>query len=246
MASAASAAVPGSRSWPEESGPMLHRERVGDPRERVTDRAAQFPVDGGQFGPDAEERRVPYPEVGVGLHPAAHVLPSRHAARTGQRAERVVDLLRIGGRLDHQGPQQVLFVGEVEVEGAVRRLGDLDDVVDPGGVVAAPVEGDHCGVEQLAHRAPALAAQDPLAGRCADGVRIVAGERPGGRPFFAAGLDPLEPLGGPDRGAERDGFPGLGVTSVSGFSGAAPGHDGRSAVPCQVNGSAGPRSKWLT
>ena len=93
----------------------------------------------------------------------------------GQRAERVVELLRLGGRLGHQRPQQVLLVGEVQVEGAVRGLGDLDDVVDPGGVVAPLVEGDHGRVEQLAHGAPALAAQDALAGRRADGVAV--GER---------------------------------------------------------------------
>ena len=47
----------------------------------------------------------------------------------------------------------------------MRGLGDLDDVVDPGGVVAALVEGDHGSIEQSAHGPATLAAQHALARR---------------------------------------------------------------------------------
>ena len=167
--------------WPDESGPICLLERARHGGEGPAHHVDQFGIGRGQVGPDPEERRVVGPELRVGLHPAEDVLPLGRRVLDGQRVERVVEGLRLVGRLGHQGAQQVLLVGEVQVEGAVRGLGDIDDVVDPGGVVAPLVERHHGGVEQLAHGAAALASQDPLAGGGADGVAgLVLGVGVGG------------------------------------------------------------------
>ncbi len=50
-----------------------------------------------------------------------------------------------------EGPEQVFLRREVQVEGAVRDLGGVADVVDPGRVIATLGEHDQGGVEQLAH-----------------------------------------------------------------------------------------------
>ncbi len=215
--------------WPEESGPICLASAPDIDREGVADDVDQFGVDRGQVGPGPEERRVAGPEFGVGLHPAVHVLPLRGAAFGRERAQRVVEVLRLAGRLRHQGPEEVFLVGEVQVEGAVRRLGDLHHVVDPGGVVAPLVEGDHGRIEQLAHGAPALAAEDPLAGRGTDGVGVAGparGDTSGRCPLGGAVVDRADPLAAAGLRA------GL-------LRGGSPGQIALSAIPCPVNGNAG-------
>jgi hypothetical protein len=52
-----------------------------------------------------------------------------------------------------------VLVGEVQVEGAVRRFRPADHVVDPHRLEAPLVELGHGSLEQLAHGLPALAAK---------------------------------------------------------------------------------------
>ncbi len=74
-----------------------------------------------------------------------------------------------------QGLEQVLFVGEVEVEGAVRDAGPADHVVDPDAVETALLELDHARVEQPLDRGPALSAKLTVAGGHAAPVGGAAG-----------------------------------------------------------------------
>jgi hypothetical protein len=78
------------------------------------------------------------------------------------RPDAVGELGEVVRAVDCQCAQQILFVGEVEVERPVRRSSGADDVVDPRGVVSAFGEDAHAGIEQLAHRAPPLGAQVAL------------------------------------------------------------------------------------
>ena len=95
----------------------------------------------------------------------------------------------------------------------MRGLGDLDHVVHPRGVVAAFVERDHGRIEQLAHGPPALAAQDPLAGRGADGVGIAVG--PSSRPVACAVTARVAPFPAVTflAAGDRTGFFGAGAGS---------------------------------
>jgi len=58
-----------------------------------------------------------------------------------------------------EGTEEILFVGEIEIERPVGSLRDLDDVVDAGGVVALRCQHRRARVEQPALRVPAAGAQ---------------------------------------------------------------------------------------
>ena len=109
-----------------------------------------------------------------------------------ERAERLGERLHLVGDLGHERAEQVFLVGEVQVEGAVRGLGELDDVVDARGVVAPRREDLDAGVEQLAQRALPAGPQLAALGRgSARRVPSSASWRPGaGRelPRLATGV----------------------------------------------------------
>src|SRR5579864_4152052 len=74
------------------------------------------------------------------------------------------------GRVDRERFEDVLLVGEVEVEGAVAGAGLLGDVVDARGRVTALEEHLSRGLEQLHAGALALLTDDPF---CLDGLRFL-------------------------------------------------------------------------
>ncbi len=119
---------------------------------------------------DRNKGRVAGPQGRVVADPLAQVLPALDVEGLARIAHRPVQAGCLGGGLDGEGPYQVLLVREVEVEGAVRRVGDVDDVLDPGAVVAPLVDRFHGRVEQPTHGLLALAAQGPFAGRLAHQV----------------------------------------------------------------------------
>src|SRR5947207_2618814 len=63
-----------------------------------------------------------------------------------------------------QGPKQIFLVREIQIEGPVRRLGGLDDVVDSGRLVAPLAQHVHPRIEQPLHRALAPGPQGPVPG----------------------------------------------------------------------------------
>jgi hypothetical protein len=103
-------------------------------------------------------------EVGEALQPFAQFAEA--VVVRADRRQRFGQLGHLLGHVGRQRAEQVFLVGEVEVEGAVRCLGHLDDVVDARRVVAARLEHGHRRVEQLAHGLLALRAQLALLGRC--------------------------------------------------------------------------------
>jgi len=80
------------------------------------------------------------------------------------------------------GLEQVFFVGEVQVEGAVRDAGPAHHVVHADAVEAAVLELDHAGFEQPADGLPALRAQLAVLRGGAAAERRLAGCFFGGRP----------------------------------------------------------------
>ncbi len=152
-------------------------QRARHPTGGLAGLLTQFHVAHDQIGPGPQHRRVALPGLGELLHPPAQLLPPRRVGT--HRAQRLVERTHHLAGLGHQGAEQVLHVGEVQVEGAVRCPGHLDDVVDARRVVAAAVEHGHGRIEQLAHGLAALAAQRPLAGRFARHHRRARCPRPG-------------------------------------------------------------------
>ena len=209
-------------------------QRARHDGEGAADHVDQLRVDRGQVGPGPEERRVAGPELGVGPDPPRARPPTAaRRPRRRQRAERVVERLRLAGRLGHQRPQQVLLVGEVQVEGAVRGLGDLDHVVHPGGVVAA------LGRTRPWRRRAACAwcAGPGCAGRACWPARRRRRRRPrrrrwsGHRARCRRWSPPGRALSGRRLLGRR--------RPIDLLRGGSPGHVGLSAIPCPVHGSAG-------
>ena len=119
--------------------------------------------------------RADVPIVDVALHPGPEdrpVAPVRREELLEERAqlrvalgvgtdrpepvgERVHLLRALGG----ERAEQVFLVGEVQIEGAVRRARGAHDVVDTRRVEAALGEHAHARVEQSPHRLAALRAQ---------------------------------------------------------------------------------------
>ena len=75
-----------------------------------------------------------------------------------QRLQGFGQRLHLLGDLGRQRPEELLLVGEVQVEGPVRGVGQLDDVVDPRGVVALRCEHRLARVEEPPFRVPAAGA----------------------------------------------------------------------------------------
>ena len=110
--------------------------------------------------------------------------------------------LELGGDLLREGVEQLLLVGEVQVEGAVRGRRDLHDVVDP------------CRVHTPRGEHPAAGVEEPLPGREAPGPQLRRGAAASER-----------------RAAHRARLPAC-LTPVSGIGGSAPLEPGYSpAVP---------------
>ena len=87
------------------------------------------------LGPRPDDRPVVLVEVGERADPRRAASP-RPAGPGVERAERRRRASASRRRPPGERAEQVFLVGEVEVEGAVRGLRELDDVVDAGGVVA--------------------------------------------------------------------------------------------------------------
>ena len=106
---------------------------------------------------DADHRRMP--SVGLEEHPdplAEHAAPSVIAGHDGEIARHDLHVVQ---RVFQQGLEEVLFVGEIQVESAVRDARPAYHVVDADAVEAALLELDHPGFEQLTDGLPALGAQ---------------------------------------------------------------------------------------
>ena len=115
------------------------------------------------LGPCPDHRAVVDVHVAEAAQPPAQLAVAGLVGADG--AEGVRERGHLLGHVDQQRSEEILFVGEVEIEGAMRRASHLDDVVDARRVVAALLEHGHRRVEQLAHGLLALGAQLALLGR---------------------------------------------------------------------------------
>jgi hypothetical protein len=88
----------------------------------------------------------------------------------GDRAQLGGEAGQLGTAVDREGVEEVVLVGEVQVEGAVRRAGGPHDVVDARRVVAPLGEHAGAGVEQPLSRPPPLRPQLAAGFRHAPGL----------------------------------------------------------------------------
>ena len=142
-----------------------------------------------RFGPGPDHRAVALVEVGEPADPRLELGAALGARR--ERAEVLGERLHLVRDLGHERAEQVFLVGEVQVEGAVRRLGELDDVVDARRVVAARSRTPRHPRRAASQRA---LARGPAARGSASGFRPPARRspgpwRPGGRSGAAAPRD---------------------------------------------------------
>ena len=87
------------------------------------------------------------------------LLEAGASRRSGtERTERFGQRLHVLGDLRRKRAEQLLLVGEVEIEGAVRGLGQLHDVIDPGRVVALGGEDGRARVEKASFGVPSPSA----------------------------------------------------------------------------------------
>ena len=110
-------------------------EHAGELREHVVAEPAELVAADLGLGPRPDHRAVALVEVGEAADPrrCSAAAPAGPASSgPSASASACISL----GDLGREAAEQVLLVGEVEVEGAVRGLGELHDVVDAGGVVA--------------------------------------------------------------------------------------------------------------
>jgi len=158
--------------------------RIGDDRRRLGDALSELDdeiaEDGGtepaeltgvdlRFRPCLDDRPVPAVDLGEPPEPCAQHLVAVVVGR--QRTERLHERADLFGHVEHERAEEVFLVREVQVEGAVRRLGHLHDVVDACREVALRAEDLDASVEQLADGALTAGAQFPTRRRCADARR---------------------------------------------------------------------------
>src|SRR5918993_3283935 len=147
----------------------LH-EGAGDVGEGAPAEATQRPVDGLVLHPRPDHRPVAPVGGEEAGQPRAELLEALRPGADGTELRR--QRRHLLGALDGEGAEQVLLVGEVEVEGAVRRARPAHDVVHAGGVVALVREDDGGRVEEALAGAPALGAEH-AAGGPSDGDRCL-------------------------------------------------------------------------
>ena len=126
-------------------------------------------------GERADPESVDLPVAHLVLHPGPdhHAVAAVGASRTGRGSRAAPRSPRPGSigptsaasasiacrAVHRERAEEVLLVGEVQVERAVRRAGRAHDVVDPALVVAPLGEHAHAGVGEPPHRLAALRAQ---------------------------------------------------------------------------------------
>ena len=163
IASMAAAASPGSGRWAASASASRSLQALDDLLEGVQAEPDELAIDDLLLHPSADDRAV----AAIGGDELREPRPQlRLAGLVGRdRTERLGQRLHLLGALASERAEQVLLVGEVEIEGAVRQLRHPDDVVDAGRVVAPLGQHLEPGVEQLRHRAAALRAQLAVARR---------------------------------------------------------------------------------
>ncbi len=129
---------------------------TGELREQVGAEAAEFAASDLGFRPGPDDGAV----LSVQLDELGDPLlePGASGRPGPQRSERFGQRLHVLGDLGREGTKQLLLVGEVEVERAVRGLRELDDVVDPSRVIALGREDGRAGVEEASFRVPSPSA----------------------------------------------------------------------------------------
>ena len=151
-------------------------QRVGDAPEGRDAETGQRAVGDLVLRPGANDHAVPPVERDEAGQPSAQLGPARRSGRNG--AERGRQLRRFIGTPRGEGAEQVLLVGEVEVEGAVGDTRDPHDVVHPGGLITHLGQSGHGRLEQLRASGLALAAQGavgPARGARGGGARAAYG-----------------------------------------------------------------------
>ena len=158
MATRASAAMVESRS-----GGAACAMRVGqharEASQHVVAESSELVAADLGLRPGPDDRSVALVEIDEPGDPRAQRC---FAGPTGlERAERLGQRLHLVGDLRGQCAEKLLFVGEVQVEGSVRGLRELHDVVDARREVSLRREHLRAGVEELAHRALSAGSQLP-------------------------------------------------------------------------------------
>ncbi len=98
---------------------------------------------------------------GIGIGEAVDPAPQRRPAAIVARHDRelIGDGLHVAQRVPQKRPEQVVLVGEIQIESPVRRLGPADNVVHPDRLEAALVEFGQTSLEQPTYRLPALGSE---------------------------------------------------------------------------------------
>ena len=134
----------GRRTGRHRRAAMLERRVVGDAPERDGAQLGQLAVEHLVLGPGPDHHAVAAVEA-RGTRPATRAARRGPRAPAGTSPSDAASAGRLVGALLGQRPEQVLHVGEVEVEGAMRDAGQAHHVVDPGGVVAVLGQRRHRG-----------------------------------------------------------------------------------------------------